>query len=124
MIIIGHKLIPFDPLYKVTKIEEIKETSPNSTVLFDFINEEVLNYCKEQNVSFALHVKSVKEACISNALNAKFIIVDYELAKKVQQVATEYLFDAKILLHVEEETQIELAAENFVDGVIFKEAIN
>jgi len=124
MLILGHELIPFNPLYKVTKVEDIKKTLPNSTVLFDFINKEVLEYCKEQDIPFALHVKNIKDACIANALKAKFIIVDYELSKKIQPIATEYLFDTKILLHVEDEMQIELAADYSIDGVIFKEAIN
>lgn len=124
MIILGHELISFTPVYKVTKIEDIKRTSPNSTVLFDFINKEVLEYCEDQDISFALHVKNIKDACIANALKAKFIIVDYELAKKVQPIATEYLFDTKIFLYVEDEMQIELAADYSIDGVIFKEAIN
>lgn len=120
MIILGHELIPFTPLHKVTKVEDIKRTLPNSTVLFDFLDKEVLEYCKEQDIPFALHVKSIKDACIANALKAKFIIVDYELSKKVQPIATEYLFDTKILLLIENEMQIELAAENSIDGVIFE----
>lgn len=123
MIILGHKLIPFNPLYKVTKIEDIQHTPSNCTILFDFINEELIRYSTEQAIDFALHVKNIKDACIANALKAKFIIVDYELSKKIQPIATEYLFDTKILLHVEEEIQIELAAESSIDGVIFKNAI-
>lgn len=124
MIILGHKLIPFNLLYKVTKIEDIKKTLPNSTVLFDFLDEEVLEYCIKQNIPFALYVNSIKEACIANALKAKFAIVDFELSKEVQPLAVEYLFDTKILLHVEEEEQIEIAAKHSIDGVIFKEAIH
>lgn len=123
MIILGHELIPFSPLYKVTNIEDIKKTTPNSTVLFDFDNQKVLEYCKVHDISFALHVNSVKEACISNALKAEFIVADYELSKKIQPIATEYLFDTKILLLIEEEIQIELAAESSIDGVIFNDAI-
>ena len=59
MIILGHKLIPFTPLYQVSKIEDIKKTAPNSPVLFDFSDEKMLKYCKEQDVPFALHVKSI-----------------------------------------------------------------
>jgi len=124
MIILGHKLVPFSPLYKVTKTEDIKKTLPNSTVLFEFIDGEVLECCKEQNSGLALHVTNIKEACIANALKAKFIIVDYDLSKKVQPIAVEYLFDTKVLLTINEEEQIELAAEHSIDGVIFKEAIH
>lgn len=123
MIIIGHPLIPFKPLFSVTKIEDIKKTKPNSTVLFDFLNKQVLEYCRNEGLSFALRVNSVKEACLSNALKADFIIVDETIASKIQTIANEYLFDTKVLLHVNEDNQIECAAENSIDGVIFSNAI-
>ncbi|WP_024955276.1 hypothetical protein [Sulfurospirillum arcachonense] len=123
MIIIGHKLIPFKPFYKVTNIEDIKRTPSNSTILFDFINEEVLEYCKRQDIAFALCVKDIKEACFANALGAKYILTESSLAKEIQDIATEYLFDAKILLHVEDENQIEIAAKKSIDGVVFKKGI-
>ena len=123
MIILGHKLIPFTPLYKVTKIENIKKTAPNSPVLFDFIDEKMLEYCKKHDIPFALHVKSITESCIANALGALFIIVDYDLAQSIQPIAVEYLFDTKILVLGEDEKQIELLAKSSIDGIIFKNAI-
>jgi len=123
VLIIGHPLIPFKPLYKVTKIEDIKKTKPNCTILIDFNNKELVEYCAIQGISLALHVKSIKDACLANALGAKFIIVDDSLAKQVQNLATEYLFDTKILLQIEDENDIEKAAKNFIDGVVFKKAI-
>ena len=123
MIIIGHPLIPFKALTKVTKIEDIKKTKPNCTVLIDFDAKELVQYSITQDISLALHVKSIKDACLANALGAKFIVVDNELSKQVQNVATEYLFDAKILLQIEDENQIEKAAKNSIDGVIFNKGI-
>jgi len=123
MIIIGHPLISFNPLFKVTKIEDIKQTKPNSTILLDFLDKKLILYIKEQNIDFALHVKSIKNACLANALGAKFIIVDSSLSKKVQVIATEYLFDSKILLYIEKEKDIEKAAKNFIDGVIFNKGM-
>lgn len=123
MIIIGHSLIPFDPLYIVTKIEDIKNTKPNCTILIDFNDEELVQYVISQDISLALHVKSLKDACLANALGAKFILVNESLSKKVQNIATEYLFDAKILIQITDEDGIEKAAKNLVDGVIFKKGI-
>ncbi|HIP44195.1 MAG TPA: hypothetical protein EYG93_02520 [Sulfurospirillum arcachonense] len=124
MLIIGHPLIPFKPLYKVTKIEDIKKTKPNCTILIDFDDKELVQYSKAQDISLALHVKSIKDACLANALGAKFVVVDDDLlAKQVQDLATEYLFDTKILLQIEDENAIEKAAKNFIDGVVFKKGI-
>jgi hypothetical protein len=123
LIIIGHPLIPFKPLYKVAKKEELKKTPPKSTILIDFVNKKLVKYGKDNNVPLALHVKSIKDACLANALNVKFIIVEKKLSKEIQKLATEYLFDAKIILQIDNEDDIEIAAQDFIDGVIFKEGI-
>ena len=123
MIILGHPLIASESLYKVTKIEDIKKTRPNSTVLIDFIDKELVQYTKKQNIPLALHVKSIKEACLANALGAKYIVVEDTISQDIQKVATEYLFDSKILLHVEDEKGIEIAAKNYIDGVVLQNAI-
>jgi hypothetical protein len=123
VLIIGHPLIPFKPLYKVTKIEDIKKTKPNCTILIDFDDKELVQYSITQGISLALHVKSIKDACLANALGAKFVVVDDLLAKQVQNLATEYLFDTKILLQIEDENAIEKAAKDFIDGVVFTKGI-
>jgi len=123
VIIIGHTLIPFKPLTMVTKIEDIKKTKPNCTILIDFDDKDLVQYSITQDISLALHVKSIKDACLANALGAKFIVVDDLLAKQVQNLATEYLFDTKILLQIEDESGIEKAAEDFIDGVVFTKGI-
>ncbi len=123
MIIIGHPLIPFNPFYRIKEKEDLKKTPPNSTILVDFANKELVKYSKNQNIPLALYVKSIKNACLANALNAKFIVVEKALAKKVQKLATEYLFDAKIILQIDDEKDIEIAALDYIDGVIFKEGI-
>lgn len=123
MIIIGHPLVPFKPLYKVTKIEDIKKTKPNCTLLVDFNDRELVQYSITQDISLALHVKSIKDACLANALGADFIVTDKRLSKQVQNLATEYLFDSKILLPIENEADIEKAAIDLIDGVVLKKGI-
>ena len=123
MILIGHKLVPYAPLYRVSTVKDIQSTQPNSIVLFDFSNEELLHYCKDNELIFSLHVKNLTEACIANALGAKFILVAEKLAVQAQNVANEYLFDSKIILHIKDELQIENAIKNSIDGIIFTSAI-
>ncbi|MBL0687728.1 MAG: hypothetical protein JJV95_05980 [Sulfurospirillum sp.] len=123
MIIIGHPLIPFKPLYRVMKSEDIKKTKPNSTILIDIKNTKLLLFSKAQNINFALHVNSLKDACLANAIGAKYIIVDKFISKKVQHLATEYLFDSKILLQINSDHDIEKVAKKLIDGVIYKKSI-
>ena len=123
MLIIGHPLIPFKPIYRVIKLEDIKKTEPNSTILVDFDDKALVQYSVANDISLALHVKSIKDACLANALGAKFIVVNKDLSKIVQKIATEYLFDAKILIQIDDENGIEEVANDLIDGVILKNGI-
>lgn len=123
MIIIGHRLVPFKPFYRISAIENIKNTTPNAIVLFDFSNESLLQYCTLNAITFAVHVDNLKEACIANAAGAKYLLVDEALALHVQHIANEYLFDSKILLIIKEENHIENAAKSLIDGIILESAI-
>jgi len=121
MILIGHKLVPYEPLYKIHNVEDIKNTKSNSVVLFDFEDEKLLEYCVDNEIPFSLHVNNLRDAIIANALSAKFILVyNQEKAVLIQNIAEEYLFDAKILLHVDDESGIESAANDGIDGIIMK----
>lgn len=122
MLLIGHELIPSEPFYRVVSIEEIAKTPSQAVVLFDF--EPTLSaYCVSQNVSFALHVKHIKELVLANALGATYFIVDKSLALHAQKIADDYLFDGKILLLSNDDNEIEFAASHGIDGILFEAAI-
>jgi hypothetical protein len=123
MIIIGHPLVRFKPLYKVTSIEKAKTNTAENILLVDFNDVKLVQYCISQEFSLALHVKSIKDACLANAIGAKYILVDKAISKDVQNIATEYLFDAKIILRIKNESEIEEAARELIDGVIFKKGV-
>ena len=73
MILIGDKLIPFENISFIFNIEEIKNTKANSTILF-YYDDEIILYCYENELPYAVIVTSIKEAIYSNNLNAKYII--------------------------------------------------
>ena len=125
MIIIGHRFIPSNSLYHVINIDAIKKTPPSSTVYveFDEDNLETINHAKENNISLALGVKNIREVIYASSLGATFIILDNELASSAQNIANEYLFDAKILVIIQNEDEIEDLALSSIDGVIFSNAI-
>lgn len=119
MILIGDKLVPFDELSKVQKIEDIKNTKSNTTLSFGY-NEELLKYTYENELNIAVKVDSIKEAIYANALNAKYIIAQKLLAKEIQKVAENYMFDSKILAIIENNDELEEIASFEIDGVIYK----
>ena len=125
MIIIGHPDIPFDPLYYVDTVDEFAETPPNSTLWLGAFQEAkaVAKHCYENLIANAVMAESVNDALLANALHARYILADDVLAPKLQKIAETYLFDAKIMVPVSDENEMERVAEAGIDGVIFQTAI-
>lgn len=126
MIILGHDFIKSELFYFVKKSENIVNTPPNSTVAFEFSeqNLELCEHCREEDVSFAIIADVVKDVLFANSLGANFIICDKKLAAKAQKLADEYMFDAKILLYVANEADLEWAADLGIDGILFEKGID
>ncbi|SFP91126.1 hypothetical protein [Hydrogenimonas thermophila] len=125
MIIIGHPDIPFDPLYYVESIEEIVKTPSNSTLWLGAFADakEIAQHCYENHIAYGVMAESVNDALLANALHAQYILADHSLASKLQKIAENYLFDAKILVPISDESEMEIVAEAGIDGVIFQDAI-
>jgi len=125
MLFFGHKFLESPKFYHVFDIDTILTTPPASTIYLEFhkSNLDIINYLKENAITFALKVENITEIAYANALGAAYIIVETALAKTAQKIAENYLFDAKILVVIEEESEIEELVLLGVDGVIFPEAV-
>jgi len=125
MLLFGHPHVPHEKLYHISSTEAIEHTPSNSILLFTYDAEvfDLIEYATENALEFALEVSSLKEAIISESLNAKYILLHHEIAKSVQKAADTYLFDAKVLVHIDDDDKIETLADEGIDGVILAEAI-
>ena len=118
MKIIGDNLIPFEAFSKITSIEDIKNTKANSMLFFDF-NEDLLKYSNSENLNFLVYVSSIKEAIYASNFNAKYIICKNKLAKKLQKIADNYMWDSKILTIIKSSDDLEKVAIEEIDGAIY-----
>ncbi len=125
MLLLGHRFIPSESLYHVQSIEAIQNTPPSSTIFLDFDekNLDIINHLRENQIIFALGIQTIKEAIYASSLDASYILTPKDLAKELQDLANNYLFDAKILTTINDEDEIEEMARIGVDGVIFCNAI-
>jgi hypothetical protein len=125
MYIYGHRFIESESFYHVPNIDAIKNTPSNSVIYLDFSedNLEIINHATSNSVILALGAVNITEIIYTSSLGATFIIVPKELAKTAQNIANNYLFDAKILIHITQESEIEELAILGVDGIIFSNAI-
>jgi len=125
MLLFGHRFIQSESFYHVGSIDSIKHTPPSSTIYLEFSEEnlDIINHARVNLLAMALKTSNTKELIYASSLGAKYIIVSKEHAKSAQNIAENYLFDAKILVQIEEESEIEELASIGVDGVIFSNAI-
>lgn len=123
MLIFGYDLILSRPWCRVSSQKEIASTPANTVILLDLNSLDIVTYCKEQNVDFALEVESIKEALIASALGASYLFCAQNIAKEIQAIANEYLWSAKVIVPVEREDELEIVARLGIDGVIFAQSI-
>jgi len=125
MLLFGHKFIQSKRFYHIYDIDMITKTPPSSEIYLKFSekNLDIIEYLQLNNISFALSVETVTELIFASSLGASYIVVKKEDAKTAQTIAESYLFDAKILVHIKEDEEIEEMALLGIDGLLFPEAI-
>jgi len=123
MTLIGDKLVEHEDFSFIDSISNIEHTPPNSILIFNY-NENLLLYTKKNYLKTAIIVKSIKEAVYCNALNSRFIICNKKLARNLQKIADNYMFDSKILAIIESCDEIEKIALEQIDGAIYSHLIS
>ncbi len=125
MLIFGHRFLDTQSFFHVQSIEAIENTPPSSTIFVEFLesNLDIIKHLKNNQINFTLGVKNIEELIYASALEASFILVPKEILLSAQNIANNYLFDAKILVMIEDESEIETMATSGIDGVIFSNAI-
>ncbi len=122
MIIIGHKDIPYLPFFEINSLKDLKLTLPNSMVIFNF-DFSLAKYCQKNGVTYAVKILSVRDLMFANALDCAFAVTEEKFSKIAQKLANEYMFDMKILSMVKNDVDLEQAAMQGIDGVIFAKAL-
>lgn len=121
MLIYGHRFIPSESFYSIDNTQQISQTPSNSTIHIEFDEEnlDLISYANANQINTAIAAKNIREIVYASSLGASFIIVNKNLAKVAKDIANEYLFDAKILVLIEKEEEIEHFTLLGIDGVIF-----
>lgn len=118
MIILGDELIPYEDVYNINSIEDIKSTKANSLVAFDY-DEKILKYCFENSVRCLVKVENIKEAIYCNSLNATYTASEFQISALIQKLADNYMFDTKNLCIIETNDSFIDVANSEIDGAIY-----
>jgi len=125
MLLFGHRFIESKEFYHIFDIDSIEKTPSSSYIYLDFSekNLDIIKHLRLNQIPFALGITNINELIYAAALDASYIMVSKDFAKSAQDIAENYLFDAKILAHIKKESDIEEMALLGIDGVCFAEAI-
>lgn len=119
MKLIGHELVPYEPLFWCENVEQIEAGKQN---LFKF-DATAIKRAQELGANFSVEAENLDEVIVANAAGAKFIIVPRELAGKAAKLAQDYLFDAQICVVIGGENELAALSETGADAAIFKTAV-
>jgi len=122
MVLIGDPLVPYEDFFFISSIDDIKNTNPNCTLIFDY-DESLLTYCFKNDLDCAVVIKNIKQSIYCNALKAKYTICDKEIAVKIEKIAENYMFDSKVLSIIEDSDEIEQIALLQIDGIIYSKIL-
>jgi NAD(P)H-dependent flavin oxidoreductase YrpB (nitropropane dioxygenase family) len=125
MLIVGHPWIKSQKFYKVCSLEDIKKSQADEIILLETLANSyaLAQYCQENGIVYALETTSLDDALFANALGAKYMVCEENMALIIQPIAQEYLFDARVLVRIDNEKEMTKIAKAGIDGVIFAEAI-
>nr|WP_314180289.1 hypothetical protein [uncultured Campylobacter sp.] len=119
MKLIGHELVPYEPLFWRENAKQIEAGKQN---LFKF-DEAAIKRAQELGAQFSVEAENLNKIIVANAAGAKFIIVPRELASKAAKLAQDYLFDAQICVVIDSQSDLAALSETGTDVAIFKNAV-
>jgi hypothetical protein len=125
MRIFGHPWIPSEVFKRVFSLKDIQGLKESEIALLEPLTESIklAQHCENENIVFAVTLGSIRDALFANELGASYIVCQQEDAMEIQPIAQTYLFDAQVLVLVENEKEIDRIARFSIDGVIFPKAI-
>jgi len=104
----------------VSNKDQIAKNPANKTIRFAF-SKELLAYCQKEQIPCAVEVRSISQAIYANHYGAAYLIASKKIAPRIQKIAEDYLFDTKVLVEICFEWEMEVLAQEGIDGVIIKE---
>ena len=114
MIILGHALVPYEPLYLIKNGDEIFKYD---NLIFKF-NDRLIAAAQKAQKKFSVITNDINEILLANGAG-----VDKKTAAAAQKLANDYLFDAKIAMFIGFARALKNLAELGIDAAIFKDAI-
>ncbi|NPA55264.1 MAG: hypothetical protein GXO40_02775 [Epsilonproteobacteria bacterium] len=119
MIILNDKRFS-DEIFSVAQhLHDIDHSPNNSTILWKYDNESLMNYkfCQQNNIPYAVEIETIEQFIFIINLDAKYAFCnDVKFAKTLQKLADHYLTQTKVILKTTLD-EISIIAQEGIDGV-------
>ena len=120
MQLVGHELVPYEPLFWRETADQIKADEQN---LFKF-DKAMIRAAQEKGAKFSVACENVSECIIANAAGANLLVISKrEFTPKAANLAQFYLFDAKVACIIGDESELSEIVGYQADVAIFDNAI-
>ena len=119
MIILNDKRFSEERFCNVKNLEEIENSPNNSTLIFQYSENDIplYQFCKKNGVPYGVKISSIQEFVFIHNLNGKYVFIDdLDLGKTLQKLADNYLSDTKIIMETSLK-KIEKMALLEIDGI-------
>jgi hypothetical protein len=101
VIILNDKRFNNEIFFKAFSKEDIKNSPNNSTIIFEFDENDIdlYNFCKNSNIEYGVEISSITEFIFITNLDAKYAFCnDIKFAKNLQKLADNYLTQTKVIV--------------------------
>ncbi len=122
MILLGDENIVYETLSLISSSQDIISTQANSTLVFEY-NIDLIKYCHDNALGFAVMVKDIKAVIYTSQFDVKYIFCNKGIVNSVQKIAENYMFDAKILVIIDNSDEIVWVAQNEIDGAVYSHVL-
>ena len=126
MLIFGDNRLLCDKKFKIIDdLDSLKLIENGSIPFFTNIKDQIdfTYFCIDNDISYAVLIKDLNEAIYASIQRASFLMVEKELAKQIQELAENYMFDAKVVQIIDKEDEIKKVALAQIDAVVYRSSI-
>jgi hypothetical protein len=122
MILLNHPDLKSQKVVFVDSSTDVLTTPTGSLLVYTFDRTMIENYQQmiTGGLPLAIEVASIVELLLVASFSPRFCIVPTFLAKEAQRLATNYLWDTKVIVAITREQEIVWASLLELDGVLFK----
>jgi hypothetical protein len=120
MILLNHPDLESQKIVFVENSIDVLQTPTGSLLVYKFDRAMIENYEKmiKGGLPLAIEIASIVELVLVATLSPRFCIVPPFLAKEAQRLATNYLWDTKVIVAITREQEIVWASSLELDGVL------